>query len=202
MNEIEIKPPLKDWTRPIWREFVTRYAGHVAIKKRGDWSGFADAWDDEMPMPRTYISISGGYRLLPSERLQGFLGRLGENAHRVIVREICVENRPATLDALLAEAGVKVKSPYAAWTKGKTRRFLDENGRHHPSHILVKVTKGSRWWSLDDRARELIGDYFVAHNLNTGYAVVRSGCVGRLLEGFRDQLDRLEFRRLPEPPAT
>jgi hypothetical protein len=108
---------------------------------------------------------------------------------------------PTALDILLAEAGVKVKPPYAAWTKGKMRRFLVGKGEHHPSHILVKVTDGRTWWDLDDRARALIGDDMVAWN-EKGYRTIRTGCVSRLIEGFRDQLDRLEFRRLPDPPAT
>ncbi|WP_113705441.1 hypothetical protein [Nonomuraea lactucae] len=109
---------------------------------------------------------------------------------------------PSTpLDALLAMAGVKVKPPYAAWKKGKMRRFLDGKGEHHPTHILVKVTNGRMWWDLDDRARALIGDDMVAWNAK-GYRTIRTGCVSRLIEGFSDQLDRLEFRRLPDPPAT
>ncbi len=48
----------------------------------------------------------------------------------------------ADIDAMLAKAGVTVKPPYDKYTKGSMRRFLDENGEHHPSHILVKVTSG------------------------------------------------------------
>lgn len=117
-----------------------------------------------------------------------------------------VEDRPrrpqaTALDVLLSDFGVKVKPPYVAWTKGTMRRYLDEKGEHHPSHILVKITNGRMWWSLDDRARELIGDDMVAWN-ESGYRTIRTGCVRRLLAGLGDQLDRLEFRRLPEPPAA
>lgn len=89
MADIEIKPPLKDWTRPINRVMVARYAAdYVAIKKHGGWAGFQDAWDDEIPAPRTTIVFSGVYFAMPRKHLQGFLDRLGENAHRVTVREI------------------------------------------------------------------------------------------------------------------
>lgn len=105
------------------------------------------------------------------------------------------------IDAMLTEAGVKVKPPYAKYMKGDMRRFLDENGEHHPSHILVKVTDGPMWWSLDDCAREIIGDDdMVAWTHEGSYRKVRSDCVPRLLKEF-EPLDRLEFRRLPDPPA-
>ncbi|GAA1768561.1 hypothetical protein [Nonomuraea bangladeshensis] len=201
MAAIEIKPPLKDWTAPKWSEVIDRYPDHVAVKKDGNWVGFQDAWDDEVPPPRSTFSMGFGYMLLPRKHLQGFLARLGENARRVTVREIRVENHPEAFDAMLAEAGVEVKPPYARYVKGNRRRFLDENGQHHPSYILVKVTKGPMWWSLDDRARELIGDDdMVAWTQEGDYRKVRSGCVRRLIEQF-EPLDRLEFRRLPDPPA-
>ncbi|MFF3665399.1 hypothetical protein [Microtetraspora malaysiensis] len=89
--EIEIKLPLADWTTPKYRILVERYADHVAIKQRGTWAGFADAIDDEIPERATTVSFSGGYFLVPREHLRGNVARLGENAHRVIIREVRAE---------------------------------------------------------------------------------------------------------------
>ncbi|NBE97511.1 hypothetical protein FE391_29940 [Nonomuraea sp. KC401] len=70
-----------------------------------------------------------------------------------------------------------------------------------PDRLLVKVTEGAMWWSLDDRARELIGDVdMVAWTQEGGGRKVRSGCVRRLLAEF-EPLDRPEFRRLPDRSA-
>ncbi|TDC07284.1 hypothetical protein E1267_13840 [Nonomuraea longispora] len=116
-----------------------------------------------------------------------------------------IEAKKASWPGRMRGASGWVSRTWSAWaTRGSHHRgsavlMADVSGT--PDRLLVKVTEGAMWWSLDDRARELIGDDdMVAWTQEGGYRKVRSGCVRRLLSEF-EPLDRPEFRRLPDRSA-
>ena len=93
VGEIEVQPPLKEWGAPKFRKAIERYAGCVALKRRGGpkWTGFVDAIEAEKAPEGGRFLWPGGYVTVTAEALPRIMERLGDNARRVTVRAITGE---------------------------------------------------------------------------------------------------------------
>ena len=93
---------------------------------------------------------------------------------------------------------VEMGPPLKAWLRPKQQRFFQRYG-YASGWVAARVTKGRRWWELDDH---LAAAAAAAGNRRVGFLggwyLVPEACVADALRRLSVDTHRLQVRRLAE----
>lgn len=77
--------------------------------------------------------------------------------YMVARRQLAEPTSPASAPVAEPPAGVEILPPLAAWNRPHDCRWWAETTAAHGPLMALTISRGDRWWELDDLAREVAG---------------------------------------------
>jgi hypothetical protein len=125
----------------------------------------------------------------------------------MVARRQITEPTPVATPPVAATARVNILPPLAVWTRPHSCQWWAKTSEQHGPLIALTISRGDRWWELDDLARDVAGALQDRPTEERGlwigfgrYAVTRrehlDGIVAALAAA--DALSRLKVRSVPD----
>jgi hypothetical protein len=75
----------------------------------------------------------------------------------MVARRQLTEQTPVSTPPVAATARVDILPPLQGWTRPRSCQWWAKTSEQHGPLIALRISRGDRWWELDDLAREVAG---------------------------------------------